>query len=207
MAPLVPSLPRAGCGRRAHGPRDRSLVRIALLAIVLVPAAAPAQEREVRVSAEYDLKAAFLFRFTQFVDWPPEAFAAASTPITIGVLGADPFGNSLDEIVANEVAHNRRLLVRRFRDVEDVDSCQVLFIGSSEAHRQERVLSALDHRSILTVGETADFTTRSGMIGFVLQGNRLRLSINLSAVRAARLTVSSKLLRQARIVAGGAPGP
>ena len=192
---------------RAPPTRSRGAVRLALaqlvlLAALLAPAARGAAAPETRVSSEYDLKAAFLFNFTQFVEWPPEAFPDATTPITIGILGDDPFGSSLDEIVADEVVRNRRLLVRRFRDVSQIDGCHVLFVSPSESRSLDKVFSALDGRSVLTVGETPDFAARSGVIAFVLSHNRLRLRINLAVARAARLTISSKLLRQAQIVGG-----
>ncbi|HEY2955360.1 MAG TPA: YfiR family protein [Candidatus Eisenbacteria bacterium] len=151
-------------------------------------------------AAEYDLKAAFLFNFSRFVEWPPEAFADPSTPITIGILGNDPFGGNLDEIVSGEVVRNRRLVVRRFQDFAEVGECHILFISSSEAPALDRVFAALGNRSVLTVGESADFAARSGVVAFVLSHNRLRLRINLSAARAAHLTISSQLLRQAEIV-------
>jgi len=153
-----------------------------------------------KLTHEYDLKAAFLFHFAQFVQWPPEALPEKNTPLTIGILGEDPFGNSLDEIVANESVGGHKLLVRRFQKLSQADSCHILFISSSEKSRMEQVLSRMNRRSILTVGETKDFAQRSGIIGFVVAGKRLRLAVNLAAANAARLTISSKLLRQSEIV-------
>jgi hypothetical protein len=152
------------------------------------------------VTQEYDLKAAFLFNFARFVEWPADAFAEATTPIVIGVLGADPFGASLDALVAGETIHNRPLLVRRYRSVENVDACHILFISASEASELDHIAKALAGRSILTVGETKDFAVRAGIIGFELVQRRLRLQINLGAAAGARLTISSKLLRQAHII-------
>ena len=149
---------------------------------------------------EYVVEAAFLIKFTTFVKWPPQAFSGANASFTIGILGEDPFGRSLDEIVANEAVGGHKLLVRRFQNVNQIDSCHVLFISSSEARRLDDILSRLDRRSVLTVGETKDFALRSGIIGFVLSEKRLRLVINLAAATAARLTISSKLLRQSEIV-------
>jgi len=200
--------PGRAAPRRPRAATARALACVGLLAALLVPAAGGTVGQEAsRVSAEYDLKAAFLFNFTQFVEWPPEAFPEASTPITIGILGDDPFGRSLDEMVADEVVRNRKLLIRRFRDVAQVDACHVLFVSPSETRSLDRVLAALDRRSILTVGENPDFVAHSGIVAFVLSHNRLRLRINLAAARAARLTISSKLLRQAQIVGGETPGP
>ena len=174
-----------------------------VLAAALLPITAFAGAPS-KLTQEYDLKAVFLFNFAQFVDWPAEAFANANTPITIGILGQDPFGKSLDEVVANESAHDRRLVVRRFQTPEQVDSCQILFIGASEAGRLDHIFATLAHRSVLTVGESRDFTAHSGIIAFEVAQHRLRLRINVAAATAADLTISSQLLRQAEIV--GAAG-
>ena len=174
------------------------------LAVALLPTAAFAGAPG-KLTQEYDLKAVFLYNFAQFVDWPADAFADANTPITIGILGQDPFGTSLDEVVANESAHDRKLVVRRYRDPEQADSCQILFISASEAGHLDHIFATLAHRSVLTVGESREFAAHSGIIAFEVAQRRLRLRINLAAASAASLTISSQLLRQAVIV--GAAGP
>jgi hypothetical protein len=179
----------------------RARILAGVLAAALLPSAALAgAEVRSKLTQEYDLKAVFLFNFAQFVDWPANAFADANTPITIGVLGQDPFGKSLDEVVANESAHDRKLVVRRFQTPEQVDSCQILFISASEAGRLDHIFAALAHRSVLTVGESREFTAHSGIIAFEVAQHRLRLRINVAAATAANLTISSQLLRQAEIV-------
>ena len=182
--------------------RARARVVAGVLALALLPIAAPAGAG-VKTTQEYDLKAVFLFNFAQFVDWPDSAFADAHTPITIGILGQDPFGKSLDAVVADESVHDRKLVIRRYQSPEQIERCQILFISSSEAGHLDRILAALAHRSVLTVGETRDFTTRSGMIGFDVAQRRVRLRINVAAATAANLTISSQLLRQAEIVGAG----
>jgi hypothetical protein len=148
---------------------------------------------------EYDLKAVFLYNFTQFVEWPPEAFANESAPIVIGVLGEDRFGGSLDETVRNEKVRNRRLVVQRYLRVEDIQTCHILFISRSETRRLDQILEKLKLRgkSILTVGESEGFTQQGGIIGFTTEQNRIRLRINMEAARMANLIMSSKLLRVA----------
>jgi hypothetical protein len=177
---------------------------LALVAVLLLASSAFASEegeiRSVPGSQEYDLKAAFLFNFARFVEWPPDAFATAATPLTIGILGDDPFGESLDDIVADESVHNRKLTVRRYASLETLGPCQILFVCPSEAGHWEQIAARLDRHSVLTVGEGSTFTDHSGMIGFEMVRNRLRLRINLAAARAAKLTISSQLLRQAKIV-------
>lgn len=159
-----------------------------------------AAEARARPTREYDLKAAFLFNFAQFVEWPSEAFPEASTPFVICVLGDDPFGKSLDEIVANEAIRKRRIVVRRHRDVQEISICHILYVGASETPKLNHILAALDGRHILTVGETDLFTTHNGIIQFRLVENKLRLRINVEAAKMAKLSISSQLLRQAEIV-------
>jgi hypothetical protein len=171
----------------------------ALAALVAVLLAAPSTSH-ARLTHEYDLEAAFLFHFAQFVQWPSEALPEKNTPLTIGILGEDPFGKSLDEIVANESVAGHKLLVRRLQRVSQADSCHILFVSSSEKGRLDQILARVKRRSVLTVGETKQFAQRSGMIGFVVADKRLRLAINLAAANEAGLTISSKLLRQSEIV-------
>jgi hypothetical protein len=149
---------------------------------------------------EYQLKSVFLFNFAQFVDWPADAFADAQAPLVIGVLGDDPFGPFLDETVRGEHVNGRSLVVRRYRRLEDVKNCHILFVSRSESEQLPAILAGLKGRSILTVGDMPDFAVNGGMIRFVNEKNRIRLSINLDAAKSANVTISSKLLRPAEIV-------
>jgi hypothetical protein len=151
-------------------------------------------------AAEYQVKAIFLFNFAQFVDWPSGAFSGAQTPLVIGVLGEDPFGGYLDETVRGERVNNRSLTVQRYRRVDDIKTCHVLFISRSEEGRLEQILASLKARNILTVADAESGARRGVMIRFVTEQNKIRLRINLAAARAANLTISSKLLRLAEIV-------
>jgi hypothetical protein len=144
----------------------------------------------------------FLFNFAQFVEWPSSAFAGASSPIVIGVLGENPFGGYLDETVRGEHVDNRPLEVQRYGKVDEIKMCHVLFISRSAATRLEEILAALKDRSILIVGEGDDFVQRGGMIRLATAQNKVRLIISLEAARAANLTISSKLLRSGEIVSG-----
>lgn len=154
-------------------------------------------------SKEYQVKAVFLYNFAQFVEWPPDSFPDAQTPLVIGVLGQDPFGAYLDEIVRGEKVNNRALVIERYRQVEDIKTCHVLFISRSELGRFEQILGSLKGRNILTVGDAEGFALSGGMIRFVAENNKIRMRINLEAARAAKLTISSKLLRPAEIIAPG----
>ena len=149
---------------------------------------------------EQDVKAVFLFNFAHFTEWPAQAFPDARAPLVIGLLGDDPFGRALDEAVAGETVRNRPLVVSRFRRVEDIGACHILFISSSEARSHAGIFARLEGRPILTVGETEGFARRGGMIRFVSEQTRIRLRVNVGAIRSAGLVVSSRLLRAAEIV-------
>ena len=158
---------------------------------------------QTAISREYEIKAVFLFNFAQFVDWPPEASANRQAPLVIGVLGDDPFDGYLDETVRGEKLNNRPFVVQRYRRVEDIDACQVLFIGRTDSRQLEHILATLRGRSILTVGDMEGFGRNGGMIRFVTENNRIRFRINVDAAEAAHLVISSKLLRLAEASAPG----
>jgi len=166
-----------------------------------------APQIQAQAFKEYDLKATFLYHLAQFVDWPPEAFPTEETPLVIGVLGTDPFGKFLDELVENEIVKNRKIAVQRFRSLEEIKSCHILFISQSEAGRLDQIFSGLKERKILTVGDTEGFAQRGGMVRFLNEKNKIRLRINIDAAKGAGLTISSKLLRAADLVGAKAAKP
>ena len=149
------------------------------------------------------VEAVFLFYFSQFVDWPPGAFAAPGSPIVIGVLGTDPFDGTLDQAVSGERVNGRPIVVRRLTSVAEATGCHILYISSSEAPKLPQILDALKGRNVLTVSDLDDFMQSGGMIRFVLVDQHVRLNINSRAAQAAGLTVSSKLLRAAVPAAPG----
>jgi hypothetical protein len=150
--------------------------------------------------SEYEVKAVFLFNFAQFVEWPDGAFPGPDTPFVIGVLGKDPFGSKLDTVVHGETAASRPMVVQRYRDVGEIQSCNILFIGRSQSGELPRIVAALKGRSILTVSDAEEADQSGVMIRLVTRDNRIRLRIDLSAAKAGNLTISSKLLRPAEIV-------
>lgn len=175
----------------------------AIVAVLLALAAAPARAQAPAAPTEYQVKAVFLFNFSQFVDWPAASFADGRSPLVIGVLGSDPFGTTLDEIVRGETVNGRPLAVRRYESVEQIDACHILFIERSQDEELDAVFAALKGRNVLTVGDFAGFARRGGIIRFVTVGNKIRLRVNLAAAQDEKLTISSKLLRPAQIVAPG----
>ncbi|MGH8291028.1 MAG: YfiR family protein [Steroidobacteraceae bacterium] len=149
---------------------------------------------------EYQVKAAFLFNFSQFVSWPPQAFGSANAPIVIAVLGQDPFGPDLDAMVNGQRVGGHPFLVRHYRDVAEVDGCHILFIDRSESTQLPGILQTLRGRAILTVSDINGSAQSGVMIDLITQNQHVHMHINLAAARASGLTVSSQLLRLAQIV-------
>jgi hypothetical protein len=154
---------------------------------------------QTQIAREYQVKAVFLFNFAQFVEWPASSFQETKT-IVIGVLGEDPFGPYLDEAVRGEEVNGHPLIVQRYRNVDEIKACHILFISTAEAQQLKQVFASLKSRSILTVSDADNFTKQGGMIRFITEDRKTRIRINLSATKDADLTISSKLLRLAEVV-------
>lgn len=155
---------------------------------------------QAQTSDEYKVKAAFLYNFAKFVEWPAQAFKAPSDAIVIGVLGKDPFGNSLTEMVAGKTLAGRPFRVREVADPQQAAGCQILFISSSERKQLDSLLRQIGNPGILTVGETDDFDVEGGVINFRIEGGSIRFQINVAAARRQQLRISAKLLSLAEIV-------
>lgn len=171
------------------------LVFLAMLWICARPSPASAE-----ISKEYQIKAAFLFNFAQFVQWPPKTFTQADGPFCIGILGEDPFGSFLDETVRGEKIDGHPLVIKRYASAEEAKDCQILFISRSEMGRIEEVFTVLGNRSILTVGDAEGFVQRGGIVRFATEENKIHLRISPKAAKRASLVISSKILRLAEIV-------
>lgn len=150
------------------------------------------------------MKAVFLFNFTKFVEWPPEAFATPQSPIIIGVLGADPFGAALDQAVAGETVNGRPIELKRFKTLGDLASCHILFISASHTERVPEILRRLRRSGTLTVADMDGFASRGGAIQFLSNG-RVRFAISQEAAERAGLKVSSRLLSLASAVPARRP--
>ena len=164
---------------------------------VLIVAPAPRGQAQTAPMPEYQLKAVYLFNFAHFVTWPSQESSRA--PLVIGILGDDPFGSYLDETVRGQKVVNRPLTIQRFRRITELRNCNILFVSQSERDRAGQIVSSLKGRSILTVSDIDGFADNGGMIEFVTEQNKIRVRINLNAVNAANMKVSSKLLRVAEV--------
>ena len=179
-----------------------------LAAAVLLPAALVRAQTEPPPAAsptEYEVKAAFLYNFARFVEWPESAFSDPKAPFVVGVFGFDPFGADLDEAVRGETVRGHPLVVRRIRTAAEAADCQIIFIHSSERERLDDLLVVLDKRSTLTVSDAEGVAQHGVMIRLLTQAGRIRMRINVDSARAAQLTISSNLLRSAEIVGTASP--
>lgn len=174
-------------------PAARFIIAIPLLVSHLI------LSNPTQPSREYQLKAVFLFNFTQFVEWPATSFSSDQAPMVIGILGADPFGSFLEETVEGEKINGRPLLIRHYTTIEEVEACQLLFINIAEKNKREQVLTGLKGRNILTVSDAPGFMEQGGMIRFFTKKDKINLQVNLEAAKAANLVISSKLLRLVEI--------
>jgi hypothetical protein len=166
-----------------------------ILAALLWRASAFA-DTPVQAPSEYQVKAAFLYNFVKFVEWPA-AMADQHGPVLMCVIGKDPFGDALVRAIEGKKVNGRSMEVRRIAGPGDAVSCQVLFVSSSESGRITEIAGAVRAWSVLTVGEGERFTERGGMFAFCMEGQRVRFQINLKAATEAGLKVSSKLLQLA----------
>lgn len=142
--------------------------------------------------SEYDVKAAFLYNFGKFIEWPNGAFASTNAPLLIGIYGDNPFGNRLSGVVQGRVINGHPVVARQV-SFSELKSCQILFICRSEQKNLKKILATLDGSGVLTVTEEMD--SQSGvMINFIVQDDRIRFEINNSAAEKVGLKISSKLL-------------
>ncbi len=188
--------------RPATGRAQRHRAWRLVIALVVVDALSALTTVAKLAARESDIKATLLYNFCYFVEWPAPVLSDTNAPLVIGVLGSDPFGKFLDELVRNEQAYHKRIVVRHFRNAKQARSAQILYVSRSERRRFGSILSATSRRPILTVGDGPGdgFIEHGGMVEMIVREDKVHLRINLRAVRAAGLTISSKVLSLADIV-------
>lgn len=179
-----------------------SVIRFALPVVILAVIGllrAPAG-RAQDAPSEYQVKAAFLFNFAKFIDWPESSFETPQSPFSVCVVGADPFGRALDDALRGKTVANRPVVVSRLKDPGLARQCQIAFISSSEKSHLPAILEAFRGTNGLIVGDADGFAAAGGTIQFTLEEHRVRFTINTDAAERARLQISSKLLALAKIV-------
>ena len=178
---------------------------LAVLTLAWGASTAAVRAQTVDLIKAAQVKAGHLWNFAKFTKWPDEAFTDGSAPIVIGVLGADPFGATLDKAVEGKTVENRSFLVRRLppgseNDAAALRSCHILYVSESLQPKLKPILATLGDAPVLVVGEGDNFSTGGGMIAFVLSGGNIRFHMNLDAVERTRLQLSSKLMTLAKVV-------
>ena len=189
---------------------------VLILALFGTPIPAGA-ESDSAPGREYQIKAAFLYNFIKFVDWPKEKMADSNEPIIIGIIGKDPFGRVFEPI-KNKKVKNRIVVIKRFKSFEEIKKlgehdkaefdrninylrkCHLLFVCSSEKDKVKEVLALVKDHSVLTVADTKGFLESGGTINFLMEDKKVRFEINVTAAKKSKLKISSKLLRLAKRV-------
>jgi YfiR/HmsC-like len=183
--------------------------RLLSIAALLLAASGPLSNRATYADqspTEYQVKAAYLFNFLKFVEWPDDASAEARGKWTIGIVGDSPVGDELIRLVEGKTVLGRELQVKKFQAADDLRHCNILFISPSEKRRLPSILASLRGSSVLTVADMDNFVRSGGMIQLVVENDSVRLAIDVGATSRARLKVSSKLLSLARVVTGTEEG-
>jgi hypothetical protein len=148
---------------------------------------------------EYKVKAAFVYNFAKYVEWPPEAFPNDHSPLVVTILGTTPLSEAFDAIRGKTVK-SRQLEIRQANRVEDVGASHILFVCDSERQHAAHIVESVGNKSILTISDMKNFAKTGGMISFVTIDDKIRFDINLGSARRSGLKISSQLLKLARTV-------
>ena len=174
----------------------RAFLLLALAAALAWPSDIRAQSAQQR---EYEIKAAYLYNFINYIDWPADALPPAGSTITIGIVGENPFGPALDPLNGKQIK-GRTLAVKQVATAKDLEQCQIVFICTSEKNRLAEIFGQLKESKVLTVSEMDGFASQGGIINFISERNKVRFEINPDAAKRLGLTISSELLKLARLV-------
>jgi YfiR/HmsC-like len=167
----------------------------------------PETQDAVNPQYEYNIKAAFLYSFGRYVEWPKEAFAERSGAFVIGVCGEDPFGQALDRIAQAKTIQGRRIIIQRMATIEELQPCHILFVSRLiTPEQQTAIYNKLRDKWTLLVGESPGFAVRGGGINFFLEGGTVRFEINVEAIRQEKLLLDAKLLNLGKKVSESTSG-
>ena len=149
-----------------------------------------------------EVKAAFLYNFARFTEWPNTAFSSAASPFSIGIASDEALRQTVERVISGKVVGGRTLTTRIVRDAKDVADIQMLFVSGAGPSRIDELLKALRRQPVLTVGDVDSFCVQGGMINFLLEDNRVRFEIRIDATEQAGLRVSSRVLTLAKAIHG-----
>jgi len=184
----------AGTGRTLCGRPRRYRFLLALLLFHFATGA------HAQISRVDQIKAAFLYNFTKFIEWPPQSFTDARAAIVIGVLGDSSMAAVLDDVVRDRRVNGRPITVRTIQSAADAASTHVLFVSDAAGSQWAQVQAAIETRPVVTVGESPSFARKGGTINFVLQGDKLRFEINMTAAERSGVKISAQLQKLAAAV-------
>lgn len=182
--------------------RANLLVQLLLTAGIYILATIPPAQAEPRTLIEYEVKAAFIYHFARFVEWPEEVVRDGGS-FVIGIVGDDPFGDLIDAVVSEKNVRDERMTVKRFSKIEEAADSQILFVSRSEEENLTEILKHLSRAPVLTVSDIERFAGKGGMVQLVMDQNRIHFAVNVAAFDRAGLKPSSQLLKLARIVPDG----
>jgi hypothetical protein len=186
--------------RRACGPFPRFSRQIRCATVLVLVAMILTTVGSGQIATEYQLKAAFLYNFTKFVEWPGDSFPTNNSPLRLCVLGNAPFSSELSQVTEGKIVGGHPVQVAALDNWHHARDCQLVFISSSELMPLRDILQGLRGTSALTVGDSKSFAQEGGMIGLFIEGERMRFEVNLRVANAAHLKISSKLLSLAKAV-------
>jgi len=194
--------------------RTKAYNLIVLALVMVTGIISPKARANSATSEEYQVKAAFLYNFIKFIDWPREKIADSNYTITIGIIGKDPFGNAFNPI-ENKHVKGKDVIIKRFKglkeleeskeknksvphqQIEEIRKCYLLFICHSEKQKLKEILNMFKDHHVLTVGDTEGFLEAGNIIEFVMVERKVRFEINMAAAKRAKLKIRSQLLRLA----------
>ena len=179
--------------------RLRFLTYVAIAAALVLSAISSNAAAAPATPGEYKVKAAFLYNFAKYVEWPPEAFPSDHSPIVVTILGSPPLSDAFDAIRGKSVK-SRKLDIRQAGRMEDVGASHILFVCDSERQRTAQIVESVSNKSILTISDMKNFAKSGGMISFITIEGKIRFDINLESARRSGLKISSQLLKLARTV-------
>ena len=179
--------------------KERWLIQISVLGCLLILGAVLLANVGAQQVDEYQVKAAFICNFPNFVEWPPDTYKSPADPFSVCVLGRNPFGRALEGLAAGRVIDGHIFAVRHVSDVRQVAGCQILFVSASERLRFRSILEPLKTTSVLSIGDTNDFIAEGGVVGLKVEGGKVRVEIDPKAAKLKNLRVSSHLLGLAKV--------
>lgn len=196
--------PSSGWLRGRNARKRRLLCAVAVLLGLAAPGPRGVAQAPVQVSVinrEYSIKATFLYHFSSYITWPPDALPAKDQPFVIAIFYADPFGVALDEIARTKTVAGRPIVIRRVTTPKELTGCHIVFIPrNTPAEHQALALSTTSGAAVLVVGESDDFIQRGGGAQFFVEGNKVRFAFRADVAEGGKLKISSKLLSLAKII-------